>query len=106
MGHVFVIGGGQIYSEALSSLHTEHLFVTRVLSTPTELPIDTWFPHIPTSLYECMGNMTPQVMSVLMDWNGTGKNTKALLNEHVLRSADTIEEHGYHYQFIWYKRIH
>lgn len=44
VGHVFIIGGGEIYGEAIDSPHLEAIHVTRVHA---DLTCDTYFVEIP-----------------------------------------------------------
>jgi len=49
LGHVFVIGGAQVYQEAISSGYVNKVFYTCVGNTPPSMQFDTFFPVLAKS---------------------------------------------------------
>jgi dihydrofolate reductase / thymidylate synthase len=49
LGRVFVIGGEQVYKEAIQSGHVNQVYYTDIANLPTDTPFDAYFPHLPES---------------------------------------------------------
>ena len=52
LGHVFVIGGAQIYQEALNQ--TDKVYYTKVGNCPPEMEFDAYFPTMSDDDWECV----------------------------------------------------
>ncbi len=59
-GTVWVIGGGQLYQQALASPQCHRIFLTRVYS---DVECDTWFPPIPKDFVK----LTPAESTALLE---------------------------------------
>ena len=107
---ILVIGGAQIYKEALQHPNCANLFITQMLQHE-DLDIDTYFPPIDPSVYgSSPRNMTKEALEALAAWSGTGPATKLAIQKQLAQNhAESpatykIEEYGYIYQFLLYSR--
>jgi dihydrofolate reductase len=109
-GQCYVIGGGQIYKMAISTPSCKYIFATMVIDHPV-YSLDTWFPtDVLNTRYTMIENITYQALQVMLNWHGTGKQTKITINQNLDRiSKDPTDpyvlEHGLKYQFLLYKHI-
>jgi dihydrofolate reductase/thymidylate synthase len=53
VGHVFVVGGGQVYKEAVASGLVSRVLYTAVDGLPADAKFDAFFPELPASEWEC-----------------------------------------------------
>jgi Dihydrofolate reductase len=106
VSRLLVIGGAQIYQEAIQHSQCRGLFLTRVIDHPS-LSFDTYFPSIDTTLFPQAINITAHVLTALIQWPGTGPRTKEALQLHLQSHSNnplTFTEQGYTYSFFYYPR--
>jgi len=53
VGNVFVIGGGQVYREAIESGIVNRVIYTEVSNVPQEVEFDAWFPDLKKEDWDC-----------------------------------------------------
>ncbi|KAF9965969.1 dihydrofolate reductase [Mortierella alpina] len=85
---VFLIGGGQLYTEGIESAACQHIFLTRIHTT---VECDAFFPAIQESDYTVLPS----------------KDAHSFLQNYVQDSIEegTIVEGAYHYEYTVYNRI-
>ena len=109
-GKILVIGGAQIYEQAVMHPNCTQLFIAQMINHET-IDLDTYFPLIDRSIYPNCHNLTKEILEALSSWQGTGPTTKLaiqtqlILNERLENHFDyKIEEQGYIYQFLLYSK--
>jgi hypothetical protein len=87
------------------------VLVTNLENHP-DFPTDTWFPtDLLDKHYVLKGNITRKAMEILMQWPGTGKLTRSLIQSNIdrcatLRDEDCyVLEHDISFRFLIYERI-
>jgi len=53
LGHIFVIGGAQVYEEAIASGYVKKVIYTRVGNVPPTMQFDTYFPNLEQNGWSC-----------------------------------------------------
>ena len=105
-----VIGGSQVYEEALRYDCPAVLLLTKI-EFHEDLEFDAFFPAAGLARYcEPPTNITQQVLLCLRDWPGTGKITRQSILRNIAANEAThskandwiIEEKGYAYKFLIY----
>ncbi len=116
-GHIFVIGGGQVYEESIQSGLVTKVIYTEVngLSEEVEARLDTWFPTLGEEEWECRP-FPGQEMEVGVEADvdvamGVGEEKKDGSGDESLRddarertAVQTDPKSGLTYQFLEYHR--
>jgi Dihydrofolate reductase len=110
--HVMVIGGSQIYEEAVRHPLCRYVFLTRIFGT---FASDVFFPVLDPTLFQRVCNLSLPVLRHLSTLPFTGKTTQGVIDENLSRlSLDksdhllddfVITDHGHTYAFYLYEKI-
>ena len=107
IGHVFVIGGGEIYKEGIESGLVKKVIYTKVdnLSPEQEESFDTWFPDLKDGEWTCSPFPGQEVDSV--EEEKKEKDEEGDPKDQFLKGAivHTNKKTGLKYQFLEYQRI-
>jgi dihydrofolate reductase len=94
LGHVFVIGGGQVYEESIKSGLVNRVIYTQVSNIPDDTKFDAFFPELKESEWTCRP-FCP---------NNNGKeNTNSNSNQEFHTNTDPNT--GLQYQFLDFHKI-
>jgi len=93
VGHIFIIGGGQIYSECIQTGMVDRVLYTEVSNLPNEVQFDSWFPELGDE-WECR--------TYLHDVNCEEKKDDVSSKDNAIIQTDT--KSGLQYQFLEYIR--
>jgi len=88
VGNVFVIGGGQVYQEALKSHIVSRVIYTEVSNLPQELEYDAWFPELKEEDWERRAYPSTDIVS----------DTGEIQNGDI--SVQTDKKSGVKYSFL------
>jgi dihydrofolate reductase/thymidylate synthase len=77
LGRIFVIGGAQLYHEALTKNYVHKIILTEVLDTPPEMEFDTFFPILDESTWKSVET------SERMEENGLTYQFRTLVKPNV-----------------------
>jgi dihydrofolate reductase/thymidylate synthase len=92
VGDVFIIGGSQIYKEALESNHLDRVYYTRVGNCPADMKFDAFFPKLDDNeTWECV------------PFSSKSPNTSSS-NDSSPSTPGKDEKSGLTYEFLEYRR--
>jgi len=90
LGHIFVIGGGQIYQEAMDKNYVNKVILTEV-DTPIDMEFDTFFPTMENSIWKEENEEK--------ETDPSSSSSSSIVKEPMI-----YEENGMKYQFKTYMK--
>lgn len=92
-GQIFILGGSEVYSEALKHPRCECVFLTRLREHP-ELPCDTFFPAQELQRFPRSRNITNHIFGILAA--SLPKSSTIVSSER----DQSVNEHGITYEIV------
>ncbi len=108
VGHVFVIGGGEVYKEGLESGLINRVIYTMVdnLSKDQEDSFDTWFPELKEENWDCFPYPGQEIQVTKEGEEKKDDNEENEETTHFQKNATihTDKKSGVKFQFLDYRR--